>query len=157
MIEHPGRILFEDFMTPLSVTANHLAKQIGVNRSTIGRLIAGEQRLTPEMAALLGAYFGVPARWWLLMQAEFDEHEIAACPELWEGVTPWKSDPDLLLTPKGVIHLDAPDVTEPEPQPSLPRMALEAIPLDAEASPGHRRVRVVRYENGSLALVGEAS
>ena len=157
MIKHPGRILFEDFMKPLSVTANHLAEQIGVNRSTIGRLIAGEQRLTPEMAARLGAYFGVPARWWLLMQAEFDDREIAACPELFDGVTPMEVDPDILLTPTGVLRLDTPDVAEPEPQPRLPRGALEAIPRSADHSPERRRVRVVRYENGALALVGEIS
>ena len=50
MAKHPGLILFEEFMTHLAITANRLAKGTGVNRSTIGRLIAGDQRLTPEMA-----------------------------------------------------------------------------------------------------------
>ncbi len=157
MVKHPGRILFEDFMTPLAITANHLAMQIGVNRSTVGRLIAGEQRMTPEMAARLGAFFGVPARWWLLMQVEFDERRIADHLECVDEVKPWVPDPDVLLTPDGVMRLRPPDPTDPEPAPSLPRDPLEMIPPDAERQRGNREVRVVRYDNGSLALVGEAS
>jgi len=156
MIKHPGRILFEDFMTPLEITSNHLANNLDVNRSTIGRLIASEHRMTPEMAARLGAYFGVPARWWLLMQAEFDAQEVAAYPELYEGVTPMEADPDVLITPKGVLHLDAPENAEPEsPPPSLPREALEKLPQGSP--PKRREVQIVRYENGSVALVGDAS
>lgn len=157
MAKHPGRILFEDFMTPLMITANHLATQIGVNRSTVGRLIAGEQRMTPEMAARLGAFFGVPARWWLLMQVELDERQIAQQPENVDEVKPWIPDPDVLLTPDGVMRLRAPDQTAPEPAPSLPRDPLEMISPDTDRQQGHRKVRVVRYDNGSLALVGEAS
>jgi len=155
MVKHPGRILFEDFMTPLTISANRLARGTGVNRSTIGRLIAGEQRLTPEMAARLGAFFGVPARWWLLMQAEFDASELASRPELGDGVVPLEVDPDLLLTPTGVLRLDDDASSEPEPPPSIPRRALETLPQDDAESPGTRRVRVVRYANGSLALVGD--
>ena len=155
MVNHPGQILFEDFMTPLAISANRLAKRTGVNRSTIGRLIAGEQRLTPEMAARLGAFFGVPARWWLLMQAEFDASELAARPELGDGVVPLEADPDLLLTPTGVIRLDDEASPEPEPLLSIPRRALEILPQDDTEPPESRRVRVVRYANGSLALVGD--
>ena len=155
MVKHPGQILLEEFMTPLAISANRLARGTGVNRSTIGRLIAGEQRLTPEMAARLGAFFSVPPRWWLLMQAEFDASEIATRPELRDGVVPMEADPDLLLTPTGVLHLDDVACIEPEPPPSIPRKALEALPQDDAEPPGIRRVRVVRYANGSLALVGE--
>ncbi len=56
------------------------------SRSTVdvglALLLAGEQPITPTMAAKLGAYFGVPARWWLLMQAEYDAVNVAARPEL---------------------------------------------------------------------------
>ena len=157
MVKHPGRVLFEDFMTPLAIAANHLASQIGVNRSTVGRLIAAEQRMTPEMAARVGVYFGVPARWWLLMQVEFDERQIAEHPQNAAEVKPWVPDPDVLLTPDGVIHLRAPDQTDLAPASSLPRDHLEMIPPDTDRPRGNRNVRVVRYDNGSLALVGEAS
>lgn len=157
MIKHPGRVLFEDFMTPLEITANRLAKNTGVNRSTIGRLIAGEQRLTPEMAARLGAYFGVPPRWWWSMQAEFDDAELAARPELRDDVIPWEADPDLLLTPTGVLHLGAAGVAERERPSSIPRAALKAISQGSDSKPDLRQVRVVRYDNGSLALVGDVS
>lgn len=156
MVKHPGRVLAEDFMTPLAITANHLATQIGVNRSTVGRLIAGDQRMTPEMAARLGAYFGVPARWWLSMQLEFDERQIEEHPEKVSAVKPWVPDPDVLLTPDGVMRLPAPEQLELEPAPSLPGGPPAENPPDDDRHRGNRQVRVVRYDNGSIALVGEA-
>lgn len=155
MTKHPGQSLHEDFMKPLEISANQLAKNLGLNRSTVGRLIAGRQRLTPEMAARLGAYFGVPARWWLLMQAEFDAGEIAKHTELREGVTPLDVSPNILLTPTGVLVLDAPEVAQPEPPPSISREALERLPQGS--LPERRKVRVIRYENGSVALVGDTT
>lgn len=156
MTKHPGQVLFEDFMTPLEISSNHLANSLGVNRSTIGRLIASEHRMTPEMAARLGAYFGVPARWWLSMQAEFDAGEIATHPELSDGVTPMEPNPDVLITPKGVLRLDASDHADPGPAPiSLSRKALEKLPEGAP--PRRREVRVVHRENGSIALVEDSS
>lgn len=155
MIKHPGQILFNDFMTPLGITSSHLATNLGVNRSTIGRLIATEHRITSEMAARLGAYFGVPARWWLLMQAEFDAQDVLARPELSEGVCPMEPNSDILFTPNGVLRLDAPESVEVEPPPSFPIETLEKLP---QGSPSKRReVQIVRYENGSVALVGDAT
>ena len=154
MVKHPGRVLFEDFMTPMKITPSRLAKHMEVNRSTIGRLIDGSQRMTPEMAARLGACLDVPARWWLLMQAEFDAREVAARPELVEGVTPLQIDPDLLLTPTGVLHLGAPEDAEPEPPVSILCEALETLPC-VPSAPERRKVRIVSYESGSVALVGD--
>ncbi len=153
MTKHPGRTLLEDFMTPLGLTANKVAIGLGVHRSTIGRLIAGEQRVTPEIAARLGAYFQVPAKWWLSMQVDYDAQELARRPALREGVTPLELDPNLLLTPTGIMHLDEPDEAQHEPLFSISRAALEEIPQTSVPQP--REVRLVRYANGSIALVGE--
>ena len=151
MSKHPGSILFEDFMTPLGINANRLAKSLGVNRSTVGRLIAGTQRITPEMAERLGRCFGVPAKWWLLMQAEFDAEEISARPRFREDVSPIEISPDVFLTPNGVLRLDHGE--EGLPQQSIPRAELDKIP--ESLPPRLREVRVVRYGSGSVALVGD--
>jgi antitoxin HigA-1 len=120
-------------MEPLGIHASRLAAGADVDRSTISRLLAGDQPVTPAMAAKLGAYFGVPARWWLLMQAEYDAADVAARPELVRGVVPLEPNADVLLTPTGVLRLDA-------------------APPAADRG---REVRTVRYDNGSVGLVGD--
>ena len=62
MAKHPGQILREGFLAPLGIRPSRLAAGIGVERSTISRLLAETQPLTPDMAARLGRFFGVPAR-----------------------------------------------------------------------------------------------
>ena len=51
---HPGRILREGFLEPLGLTASDLARGLGVHRSSLSRLLAERQRVSPEMAALIG-------------------------------------------------------------------------------------------------------
>jgi hypothetical protein len=131
----------------------------GWNRSTVERLVAGTQRITLSMAARLGAFFNVPARWWLLMQAEYDADGLERHPQTL-GITPLDLDPAILLTPSGVLRLgDLPQDDPADAQPlSISIQELSARdPLqgdDAESEP--RVVRTVRYEkNGSVALVGD--
>lgn len=151
-MKHPGKILLEDFMIPLGLTANQVAKALRVHRSTIGRLTAGQQRMTSEIAARLGAYFQVPAKWWLSMQTDYDAQQIEQHPELSDDVVPLQLDPALLLTPKGVLHLGEPKDTD-APPPSIPRGELEKLPQTSKPQP--REVRIVHYAGGSVALVGE--
>jgi len=120
-------------MKPLGIHASRLAAGTCVDRSTISRLLAGDQPITPAMAAKLGAYFGVPARWWLMLQAEYDAAEVAVRPELVRDVMPLEPNPDVLITPTGVLHLDAP----------------------SPAAHEGRGVRTIRYDNGAVGLVGD--
>ena len=153
-MKHPGQRLLEDFMVPLGLTANQVANGLGVHRSTVGRLIAGELRTTPKLAARLGVLFGVPAQWWLTMQAEHDAHQIAHRPEYVEGVTPLEISADVLLTPTGVLHLGAPEPAPPPLSLTLSRDELEKLPQTS--SPQPRAARVVHYDSGSVALVGDS-
>lgn len=151
MSQHPGQVIAEGFLMPLGISANQVAEAIGVNRSTMSRLLAGKGRITPQMAARLGAYFQVPARWWLLMQAEFDAAQAESNATWRAGVTPAHLDPSALLTPKGVLRLER--HTQPAPAPlSLSMKALKALPQTS--APALREVQQVRYENGAVALVG---
>lgn len=134
MSTHPGHILHRDFLVPLGIRPSDLARGLAVDRSTVSRLLAGKQPLTPEMAARLGAYFAIPALWWLQMQAQYDAARVELDREAVAGVTPLPSNPDVMLTPRGVLRLDASD-----------------------DGPSHvaSDARVVRYDNGALALVSE--
>ncbi len=155
MSTHPGRILHDKFMKPLSINCNQLAKGLAVNRSTVGRLIDGRQRMSLEMAARLGAYFRVPPRWWLLMQAYHDAQVAESRLDLVEGVTCMELNPDVILTPNGVLRLDEAEPDGTPPPPSISRDELSNRPSGPTSA--ERRVRVVQYESGSVALVGTES
>lgn len=69
---HPGEILREEFLLPLSITPYRLARRLKVPRTRIERLIREETALTPDTALRLARYFKTSARFWLNMQAAHD-------------------------------------------------------------------------------------
>lgn len=152
MHQHPGHILRDGFLAPLRLTPAELARGLGVERSTVTRLLAGGHDLTPAMAARLGRYFQVPALWFLEMQAAYDAQRVSSDPAIAKGVTPRRRDRDFLLTPGGARRLG--------PRSSKPSEALR-IPYDAfdrDAPPPEAPAYVVRqveYDGGAVALVCE--
>ncbi len=69
---HPGRILNEEFMEPMGLSAIALARHIGVPRTRIERLVRGETAMTVDTAARLAAAFGTTAAFWMNLQTAFD-------------------------------------------------------------------------------------
>lgn len=69
---HPGEILLEDFMKPMSVTARQLAADIDVSPSRISEIINGKRPITADTALRLGLFFSMESRFWLNLQSEFD-------------------------------------------------------------------------------------
>jgi addiction module HigA family antidote len=69
---HPGEILLEDFMKPMGITARQLAADIDVPPSRISELVNGQRPITAATALRLGLFFGMEARFWLNLQAEYD-------------------------------------------------------------------------------------
>lgn len=151
MARHPGHILREAFLDPLGIRPAELARAIGVERSTVSRLLAGKLPLTPAMAGRLGVYFEVPALWWLQMQAAFDAQNVEHDSTIRREVTPWTQRDDVLLTPTGVLALSA-NPRPPEPPLTIRYEDFARIQLH-EARP--RRVSMVSYENGGQAVVGD--
>lgn len=68
----PGEILLEDFMKPLGISQNRLARDIDVPVSRIAAIIKGERTITADTALRLSRYFGTSARVWLNLQADYD-------------------------------------------------------------------------------------
>lgn len=73
---HPGELLREDVLPALGLSVAAAAKQLGVARVTLSRILHGHAAISPEMAlrleAWLGAERGGDARVWLAQQAEHD-------------------------------------------------------------------------------------
>ena len=70
---HPGEFISEVFLGPSGMSGRELALRLGVNPSTLQRLLAGSHRVSPEMALRLSAVLGRSAESWLAMQ---DAHDL---------------------------------------------------------------------------------
>lgn len=71
---HPGEILREEFMIPLGLSANALARALGVPPNRITAIIAAEnpRAVTPDTALRLARYFGTTPELWLNLQLAYD-------------------------------------------------------------------------------------
>ena len=72
---HPGEILLEEFLKPLSVSAYRLSKDIGIPQTRTSEIIKGNRSITADTALRLSYYFGNSAKFWLGLQNDFDLEE----------------------------------------------------------------------------------
>jgi len=72
---HPGEILREEFLLPLSITAYRLSKDIDIPQTRISQIIKGKRRITADTALRLSSYFGNSAKFWLGLQDDYDIEE----------------------------------------------------------------------------------
>ena len=68
----PGEILMEEFMKPMSISINALARDIDVPPNRISEIIKGKRAITADTALRLGKYFGVSPEIWLDLQTDYD-------------------------------------------------------------------------------------
>ncbi len=69
---HPGEILREEYMLPLGLSANSLAKALKVTPARINDIVRERRGITADTALRLARYFGTDARSWLNLQAAYD-------------------------------------------------------------------------------------
>ncbi len=70
---HPGEVLWEAYMKPMGVKAPTTAKAIGVPRTRIERLVAGQTAMSPDTALRLSrAFASTTPMFWLNLQAAYD-------------------------------------------------------------------------------------
>jgi len=72
--QHPGRILYEQFMKPKGISQNALARELGVPPRRINEIILGKRGISADTALRLAKRFGNSARFWMVVQADFDLH-----------------------------------------------------------------------------------
>ena len=69
---HPGEILAEEFMGPLGLSQNGLARAIHVSPRRINELVQGKRSVTADTDLRLARYFGVSEGFFLGLQADYD-------------------------------------------------------------------------------------
>jgi antitoxin HigA-1 len=72
---HPGEILEEEFLKPMSITAYKLSQAIGVPQTRTSQILKGRRRITADTALRLSKYFGTSTKFWLGLQNDFDIEE----------------------------------------------------------------------------------
>ena len=68
----PGEILLEEFMKPLGLSINQLARDIDVPPGRISDIVNGKRAITADTALRLGKYFGVAPETWLNLQTDYE-------------------------------------------------------------------------------------
>ena len=69
---HPGEILHEEYMVPLGISANGLARALGVTPPRINEIVRKKRGITGDTALRLARYFGTDAQSWLNLQTVYD-------------------------------------------------------------------------------------
>ena len=82
----PGEILLEDFMRPLGISINALARAADVPPNRISAIVNGKRAISADTALRLGKYFGVSPAIWLDLQSDYDLR--VAQRTIWKRVEP---------------------------------------------------------------------
>lgn len=69
---HPGEVLKELCLKPLSLTVTAAAQALGVSRKTLSSILNARAGISPEMAVRLSIAFNTSAESWLNQQLQYD-------------------------------------------------------------------------------------
>lgn len=72
---HPGEVLLEEFLKPLAISQNALARAAGVPPRRINEIVLGKRSVTADTAVRLSLALGTSERFWLGLQADYDLEE----------------------------------------------------------------------------------
>ena len=87
---HPGEILREDYLVPLGLSANALAKALGVTAARVNDIVRERRGVTADTAIRLARYFGGDPKSWLNLQMAYDLRvaELASARRIAQQVKP---------------------------------------------------------------------
>ena len=72
---HPGEVLRDEFLIPLKLSQNRVARDINVPPRRINEIVLEKRAITADTALRLARYFGTSVRFWLGLQADYDLDE----------------------------------------------------------------------------------
>lgn len=74
---NPGEILLEEYLKPMGISQNAMARAIGVAPRAINEIVHGRRSITPAMSIRFGAFFGQSDAFWHRIQSECDFRRLA--------------------------------------------------------------------------------
>lgn len=69
---HPGEVLLEEFLKPMSLSQNQIALALRVPARRINEIVHGKRRITADTALRLAYYFDMSPQFWLGLQMDYD-------------------------------------------------------------------------------------
>ncbi len=150
-MQHPGELLKKRFLDPLGITPYRLAKSIAVDQMRISQIMHGKRAITADTAVRLGAFFGVPPKWFMDLQVDYDLARVASRADRIE-----KFPGRYWVRPSGAESLGPAPPARPHTHRVEPDFR-ERIRAQAALSPERRprSLAAVEYENGMQAIVGK--
>ncbi|MEO7853678.1 MAG: HigA family addiction module antitoxin [Rubrivivax sp.] len=88
---HPGEHLREEFMVPLGLSSNALARALNVTPARINEIVRGRRGISADTALRLARFFNTSHQFWLTLQSNYDVQcaQDAAGPVI-ERIKPWQ-------------------------------------------------------------------
>ena len=72
---HPGEVLLEEFLIPMGISQNRIARNMGVPPRRINEIVHGKRSVTADTALRLARYFGTSEEFWMGLQADYNLEE----------------------------------------------------------------------------------
>ena len=72
---HPGEVLLEEFLVPMDISQNRIARNMGVPPRRINEIVHAKRSVTADTALRLARYFGTSEEFWMGLQADYDLEE----------------------------------------------------------------------------------
>ena len=72
----PGEILLEDYLIPMGISQNALARALGISPRSINEIVLGRRCITPKMSLKLGKFFKQSAQFWFNIQITCDFRQL---------------------------------------------------------------------------------
>jgi addiction module HigA family antidote len=69
---HPAEVLYEEYLKPLDMAANALAKALKLTPARVNEIVRQERGITPDTAMRLARYFGTTPEFWLDLQMTYE-------------------------------------------------------------------------------------
>ena len=73
---NPGEFLLEDYLIPMGISQNALARALGISPRSINEIVHGRRGITPEMSLKLGKFFKQSAHFWFHIQTNCDFRQL---------------------------------------------------------------------------------
>lgn len=81
---HPGEVLLEEYLKPLEMSPNALARALNLTPARVNEIVRQERGISPDTALRLARYFGSTPEFWLDLQMTYELRKAAQ--QEWETI-----------------------------------------------------------------------